>query len=93
MAPDAASGGAIGPDGYLYLLGHSRPEMYVVGRPPMGPVLVHLATISLDAEGQAFSWAQDGTRTVYTIDRKQGLVRAIAVPSMVSAAPLALTFQ
>ena len=37
MAPDAASGGAIGPDGWLYLLGHDRPEMYVVGAARDGP--------------------------------------------------------
>src|SRR5262245_9956798 len=40
MAPHAASGGAIGPDGFLYLLGHDRPELYVVARPPMGPAMI-----------------------------------------------------
>lgn len=80
MAPYASSGGAIGPDGWLYLLGHDRPEMYVVGRPAMGPVLPHVATIALEAEGQAFSWAKSGSRTVFTIDRRQRLVRMIDVP-------------
>ena len=92
MAPDAASGGAIGPDGWLYLLGHDRPEMYVVGRPAMGPALIHVATIDLEAEGQAFSWAPDGARTIFTIDRRKGLVRSIALPE-VAAAPNALTFR
>jgi hypothetical protein len=92
LAPDAASGGAIGPDGYLYLLGHDRPEMYVVARPAMGPVLIHVATIALEAEGQAFSWAPDGSRTVYTIDRRKGLVRAIELPA-VPAVAHALTFR
>ena len=87
MAPYAASGGAIGPDGWLYLLGHDRPEMYVVGRPSMGPALIHITTIDLEAEGQAFSWAQDGTRTVFTIDRRKGLVRAIAIPPVVNTNP------
>ena len=82
MAPYAASGGAIGPDGWLYLLGHDRPELYVVARPAMGPALVHLATIDLEAEGQAFSWAQDGTRTIFTIDRRRRLVRRIEVPAV-----------
>ena len=81
MAPYAASGGAIGPDGWLYLLGHDRPEMYVVARPSMGPTLIHLATIDLEAEGQAFSWAQDGSRTVFTVDRRKGLVRRIEIPA------------
>jgi len=93
MAPYAASGGAIGPDGWLYLLGHDRPEMYVVARPSAGPSLIHLATIELEAEGQAFSWAQDGSRTVYTIDRKKGLVRAIAIPAVPARMPQALKFR
>jgi len=87
MAPDAASGGAIGPDGWLYLLGHDRPEMYVVGRPTMGPSLIHLATIDLEAEGQAFSWAQDGTRSIFAIDRRKHLVRRIEVPAINVSAP------
>jgi hypothetical protein len=82
MAPHAASGGAIGPDGWLYLLGHDRPEMYVVGRPLMGPTLIHLATIELEAEGQAFAWAQDGSRTIFAIDRRKGLVRRIEIPAL-----------
>ena len=92
MAPDAASGGAIGPDGWLYLLGHDRPEMYVVGRPAMGPALIHVATIDLEADGQAFSFAPDGSRTIFTIDRRKGLVRSIALPD-VAAVPNGLTFR
>ena len=87
MAPYAASGGAIGPDGWLYLLGHDRPEMYVVARPSMGPTLIHIATIDLEAEGQAFSWAQDGSRTVFTVDRRKGLVRMIELPVVQPADP------
>ncbi len=93
MAPDAASGGAIGPDGWLYLLGHDRPEMYVVARPAMGPVMLHIATIALEAEGQAFSWAQDGSRTVFAIDRRKGLVRSIALPSIPDSPPAAKPFR
>lgn len=94
MAPHAASGGALGPDGWLYLLGHDRPEMYVVAKPSMGPTLIHLATIDLEAEGQAFSWAQDGTRTIFTIDRRKGLVRTIEVPPIAPAGtPDAVPFR
>ena len=82
MAPYAASGGAIGPDGWLYLLGHDRPEMYVAAQPPRGPSLVHVATIDLEADGQAFSWAQDGSRRIFTIDRRKGLVRLIEIPAV-----------
>ena len=34
----------------------------------------------LEVEGQAFSWAQDGTRTIFAIDRRQHLVRTIELP-------------
>jgi len=87
MAPYAASGGAVGPDGWLYLLGHDRPELYVVARPSMGPTLIHVATIAVEAEGQAFAWAQDGSRTVFTIDRAKRLVRTIAIPAVSAADP------
>ena len=83
MAPYASSGGAIGPDGWLYLLGHDRPELYVVGRPTMGPVLVHIATIAIESEGQAFSWAKNGARVIFTIDRRKHLVRTIEIPPVV----------
>ena len=87
MAPYAASGGALGPDGFLYLLGHDRPELYVVARPPMGPALVHVATIAVEAEGQAFSWAGDGSRTIFTIDRRRRQVRSIEIPTVTPADP------
>src|SRR5918993_1284425 len=87
MAPYAASGGAIGPDGWLYMLGHDRPEMYVVARPSMGPTLIHVATIDLEAEGQAFAWAQDGSRTVFTVDREKRFVRRIEIPAVMAVDP------
>ena len=93
MAPYASSGGAIGPDGWLYLLGHDRPELYVVGRPAMGPVLVHVATIAIESEGQAFSWAKNGARVIYTIDRRKHLVRTIEVPPVVVKNSLARRFR
>jgi hypothetical protein len=93
MAPYASSGGAIGPDGWLYLLGHDRPEMYVVGRPAMGPSLVHIATIALEAEGQAFSWAKNGRRVVFAIDRKLRLVRTIEIPPIGAGAANARRFR
>lgn len=94
MAPYAASGGALGPDGFLYLLGHDRPELYVVARPPMGPALVHVATVAVDAEGQAFSWAGDGSRTIFTIDRRLRQVRSIEIPTVTPVDPRsALRFE
>ena len=80
MAPYAASGGAIGPDGLLYVLGHDRPEMYVLAKPTMGPTMIHVATIEIEAEGQAFSFAEG--RTIFAIDRRQGRVLQISLPAV-----------
>lgn len=82
LAPDAASGGQIGPDGLLYITGHDKPEMYVLAKPKMGPKLVHLATLDIELEGQAFSWDMAAMRTLYAIDRREGLVRAIEIPEI-----------
>lgn len=93
MAPYAASGGALGPDGLLYLMGHDRPEMYVMARPVMGPALIHVATIQLEAEGQAFSFVPGGAHEVFVIDRHKGLVRQIALPEVPDLPPEALAFR
>ncbi|HXG90366.1 MAG TPA: hypothetical protein VNJ02_18730 [Vicinamibacterales bacterium] len=60
-----------------------------MARPLMGPTLIHLATIGLEAEGQAFSWAQDATRTIFAIDRRKGLVRRIEIPPVADVDPRA----
>jgi hypothetical protein len=59
----------------------------------MGPVLVHIATVAIESEGQAFSWAKDGQRVIYTIDRRKHLVRTIEVPAVVVKDPLARRFR
>jgi hypothetical protein len=82
MAPHAASGGAFGPDGLLYLFGHDRPEMYVVARPVMGPTLIHVATISVDAAGQAFSWDPAQPGMLFAINRPTGAVRVFEMPTV-----------
>ncbi|MFK7864881.1 MAG: hypothetical protein AB8B95_11720 [Pseudohongiellaceae bacterium] len=81
MKPYAASGGAIGPDGLLYLTGHDRTEMYVLGLPSAGPKLMHIATIEIDIEGQAFAFDKtSGDRVVYGISRPNKEVRAFEIP-------------
>lgn len=82
MAPQAASGGALGPDGLLYLFGHSRPELYVLARPVAGPELVHVATIDIDAAGQAFAFAPGEGRRIFAIDRPTATVRVFALPDV-----------
>jgi hypothetical protein len=94
MAPHAASGGSIGPDGLLYLLGHDRTEMYVLAKPRLGPVLLHLATIEIAAEGQAFAWDRTVPgRRVYAISRPNGVIRAFDVPEVQLEHPDARRFR
>ncbi|MBI1340221.1 hypothetical protein GC169_08450 [bacterium] len=87
MAPHAASGGGIGPDGLLYLFGHDRPEMYVFAKPKLGPVLVHIATIDVDAAGQAFTWDVSKPGTLYAINRPNGTVRVFDMPAVALTNP------
>ena len=82
MAPQAASGGAIGNDGLLYLFGHTLPEMYVLARPVMGAELIQLATIDIAVEGQAFAFDPIDSRRIFAIDRPSGTVRVFRLPIM-----------
>jgi hypothetical protein len=82
MAPQAASGGAIGDDGLLYLFGHTLPEMYVLARPKSGAELIHLATIKVAVEGQAFAFDPTDRRRIFAIDRPSGTVRTFRLPAM-----------
>lgn len=82
MAPHAASGGALGRDGLLYVFGHSKPELYVLAKPTMGPTLIHVATIAIDARGQAFDWDEHQERVLFAIDRPTGTVRSFKIPDI-----------
>ncbi len=83
MQPYAASGGAVGADGLLYLTGHDRPEMYVLAAPAMGPKLQHIATIAIDVEGQAFAFDRSSANpVVYGISRPNREVRAFSLPQV-----------
>ncbi|NHK29036.1 hypothetical protein FF098_014025 [Parvularcula flava] len=82
MAPQAASGGAMGDDGYLYVMGHDLPEMYVLQFPKMGPTMEHVATISVPAEGQAFSFDPLERRHIWAISRPARQVRHFVIPEI-----------
>ena len=84
MAPHSASGGAFGPDGLLYLMGHDRKELYAVELPQAGVRLVHRATIEINAEGQAFAWdrSRPDARILYAISRPNREVRAFEIPPL-----------
>lgn len=93
MAPQAASGGAIGPDGLLYMMGHDRPEMYVMARPSMGPTLLHVATIAIDAEGQAFDFDESDPGAVCAISRPNREIRCFRLPEVAINSPYARRFR
>ena len=50
------SGGALGPDGLLFVTGHDEKELCVLEFPTVGSTLRWVATIPMTAEGQAFAW-------------------------------------
>lgn len=82
MAPYAASGGAVHANGLLYVMGHDLPEMYVLARPLSGPYLRHVATIAVEAEGQAFAFDPVEVNVVWVIDRRAGKVRRLRLPDI-----------
>ena len=83
LAPHSASGGGIGPDGLLYLTGHDREEMYVLAFPELGPKLVHVATVDVGLQGQAFAWDRStDRRIVWGISRPNREVRAFRIPEI-----------
>lgn len=57
MRPMSNSGGSWGPDGFLYLTGHDRGEIYVMSLPEMGSVLDWVATVKVPVlYGQGIAW-------------------------------------
>ena len=54
--PHSNSGGAFGPDGLIYAMGHDRPEIYVLDFPKAGSVLEYVDTIEVNCEGQGIAW-------------------------------------
>lgn len=72
FAGSSSSGGAIGPEGRLFLTGHDAKELYLMRFPdtPEGE-LIWETTIPISAEGQAFAWDPGSPGTFYAISRKQ----------------------
>ncbi len=67
----SASGGRWGKDGFLYVTGHDRPEMYVLKLPAAGSRLEYVRAIAMPTNGQAFDWDPAQPGHVWTIERKQ----------------------
>jgi hypothetical protein len=48
----------------------------------MGPELIHLATIDLDAAGQAFAFLPGESRRIIAIDRPSATLRQFRLPAI-----------
>lgn len=83
IQPMSISGGGWGPDGRLYLSGHDLPELYVVALPQGGGVLDHVATLPMEAEGQAIDWDESDKGMLYGITRKTREILAMKAPASI----------
>ena len=63
----SCSGGAFGPEGRLYVMGHDATELYVLEFPTAGSTLRWIETIPVSAEGQAFAWDPSERGVLWTI--------------------------
>ena len=80
IAPMSVSGGGWGPDGRLWLSGHDLPELYVVALPVGGGVLDHVATVGMEAQGQAIDWDESEPGMLYGIIRSSRELLAMRAP-------------
>jgi hypothetical protein len=71
IAPMSISGGGFRSDGSLWLSGHDRPELYVVRLPKGGATLDHVATVAMQAEGQAVDWDESRPGILWGISRRE----------------------
>lgn len=78
--PRSASGGVWGGDGRLYVTGHDRPEVYVLQVPRRGNELVHVATIPIEAQGQAIAFDPTHPGVLYGISRERREVIEMQLP-------------
>ncbi|WP_212373402.1 hypothetical protein [Acetobacter persici] len=70
IQPFSVSGGRWNQDGFLYVTGHSRPEMYVLTLPEAGGRLQYIRTIPMATNGQAFDWDYQHPGVIWSIQRK-----------------------
>jgi hypothetical protein len=76
FSPRSNSGGALGPDGKLYLTGHDKPELYILEIPRTGYTLNYLKTIptSIHGQGIAIDHTIKNKVVIYGINRETNTV-------------------
>lgn len=80
--PKSSSGGVWGADGRLYVTGHDRPEVYVLAIPRRGNELTHVATIPIEAQGQAIAIDPSRPGVLYGISREKREVLEMQLPAV-----------
>jgi hypothetical protein len=84
----SCSGGAHGPEGLLYVTGHTWRELYALKFPTGGSTLEWVDTIPMSAEGQAFNWDPKEEGVFYGIIKRTGeVVVSRFTKRVASAAP------
>lgn len=79
LAPRSASGGAWGSDGFLYISGHDRPEVYVLRIPRAGLTLELVTTLPTASSGQAIAWDPTAPDVLWGINRARRLLIATRI--------------
>jgi hypothetical protein len=80
IAPMSISGGGFRSDGSLWLSGHDLPELYVARLPKGGATLDHIATVAMEAAGQAIDWDESRPGILWGISRKERSMLEMWVP-------------
>jgi len=70
----SVSGGAIGPDGYLFITGHDEQELLVLAFPTGGSQLKWVATVPMSGEGQSFAWDPAEPGVIHVIIKRDHAV-------------------
>jgi hypothetical protein len=73
------SGGSWGPDGFLYLSGHDRAEVYKMMLPNAGSVLELVEIVPINIRGQGIAWDRSQPGVIYGIVRATAQERALGI--------------
>jgi hypothetical protein len=83
------SGGSWGPDGFLYLSGHDRAEVYKMMLPNAGSVLELVEIVPINIRGQGIAWDRSQPGVIYGIvrataqERARGIGHKVTVSRMI----------
>lgn len=82
LAPRSISGASWNENGFLYVSGHDKPEIYVLALPEQGSVMHHVATIPVAFFGQAIDFDPGDPTLLWSIDRGSRTLFASRMPPL-----------